>query len=162
MTELPLHPAIVHLPLGLAMVMPLVAGALLLAWKKGWLDRKAWWLAAGLQVITFAGSFAAANTGEDDEDRAEERVGHDLVHEHEEIAEKFLILNGVLAGAYIAAGAIPQVRIAQGVAAVALLGSAGSFGLGLKVGHAGGTLVHGPAKGDVDAPPADGSAEPGH
>ncbi|MFT4976317.1 MAG: hypothetical protein ACI8S6_002213 [Myxococcota bacterium] len=50
MDALLFHPKIVHLPIALMVLMPLVSGGLLLAWIMEWLPRRAWWIAILLQV----------------------------------------------------------------------------------------------------------------
>jgi uncharacterized membrane protein len=143
MTDLPLHPAIVHLPLGLAIALPLLAAAVALGALRGWWSPRAWWLVVGLQGLLLAGTGAAWLTGEADEDRVEETRGEALVEAHEEAAGRFLGVAGVagvlaLAGALLPAG---RGRAAALVAAhVALLAAGGQA---LVTGHAGGELVHG-------------------
>ena len=60
LAELPLHPAIVHLPLGLSMVMPLLTLALLVG--RRWLGPPAVALVAGVALVAFgaAVTFGAA------------------------------------------------------------------------------------------------------
>ena len=42
METLPLHPKIVHLPIALAVLMPLITAGLLIAWWRDMLPRRAW------------------------------------------------------------------------------------------------------------------------
>ena len=42
MDTLPLHPKIVHLPIALAVLMPLITAGLLIAWWRDMLPRRTW------------------------------------------------------------------------------------------------------------------------
>lgn len=136
MESLPLHPALVHIPLGVALIMPLVAA--FLAWRlvKG-APRAVWALVVVLQVVLVAGGFAAMRTGEDDEEKVEEVVGDDLIHEHEEAAELFVWTGvGTLVATVVPLFAPPATAL------LAVLLSLAVAGLGLRAGHLGGELVY--------------------
>lgn len=151
MTDLPLHPALVHLPLGVAMVAPLLALALLYGWISGQLPRKAWWLAVGLQVLIVGGAFGALRTGEEEEERVEDFVPEDAIHEHEEAGELFLGASAVVFGLMVAAGLLKGERAARGLAAVAVLGGVAAAAAGMRAGHLGGQLVFTHGAGGVPA-----------
>ena len=157
----PLHPAIVHFPIVFAVLLPLVAGYALWAIRRGRAPRRAWALplilAAGLAVS----AFVAVQTGDAQQERVERVVGDRPLHGHEEAAELFLVLSGVL---LVVAG----VGLAPGVAGraarvVATLGTVGVLAAGYRVGASGGELVyrHGAASaytaeaGPGGQPPAD-------
>jgi uncharacterized membrane protein len=146
----PLHPAVVHLPMALAVVIP--ALAFLGAWliHKSLLPARSWILIVFLQVLLVGSGWLALETGEDEEDRVERIVSEDLIEAHEEAAERFLLLGGIgllvggaglLSGQRGAAG-----RIAGTVATVVVLVAA------VSVGHLGGDLVyrHGAATAYLD------------
>jgi hypothetical protein len=144
MFDLPLHPAIVHVPLGLAFVMPLLAVALAVGVGARRLPRRAWWLAVGLQLIVLASGGAALETGEEDEDRAEARVGEAAVERHEHAAEAF-VAGSVVATAVLGAAALVPAGVLASVAAIAApVVLAGTAWQAVVVGHAGGALVYGP------------------
>lgn len=142
MGSLPLHPALVHIPLGLAFVAPLLAmGVLFLFWKDR-LPRKAWALVVGCQALLVAGGFVAMRTGSAEEDTVE-RVGvsEQAIHQHEEAAEVF----AWTAAAVLALAAIVLVLPAgtsRTGAVAAIVGMLVVAGLGVRVGHAGGQLVY--------------------
>lgn len=137
-----LHPQIVHLPIALAVLMPLIAGGLLITWWRAALPRRAWWIAVALQAILVASALAAMRTGEGDEERVERVVPEEAIEAHEEAAEVFLAgAIGVLLLA-IAAGAVPRERAAQALAVAATVGTLAVFALGYRVGRAGGALVY--------------------
>ena len=160
----PLHPALVHLPLGLALATPLLAAGLALAVRRGWLPRRAWAAAVALQALLVAGGAAAMITGERDGDRVEKVVGEAPVERHEERAEAFVWTAGAVLVVAAAALLVPA-RAAGPVAALSLAGMVAVAGLAIRAGQAGGELVyrHGAARafgagGGAGAPPA--AAEP--
>jgi uncharacterized membrane protein len=139
--SVPLHPALVHIPLGLAAVIPLVAFAVTLAqWRRG-LSRRAWGLVVGMQAVLLAGGIAAQRSGGAEEDRVEPVVGEAAVERHEEAAEGFLVGAGValaLAGLVLV---LPPRAVRYGALA-ASLATVAVGGLAVRVGHAGGRLVY--------------------
>lgn len=162
-SDLPLHPAIVHLPIGLSVVLPPVLIALAVLWYRERADRAAWAIGAVLSVMLAVSSYVATETGEEDEERVEEVVPEDAIHEHEEAAEAFLVLSGVVAALSAAALIIPGRKFALIAAG---LSSAVSLTLPLQalvVGHAGGELVyvHNAASVHAGAPGAGGEAGAG-
>ena len=90
MSTLPLHPAIVHLPLGLAFVVPLLAIGLLLAHRRRALPRAAFAILVGAQALLVAGGVVAMQLGDRDAKRVEPVAGEAVVETHEERAEAFV------------------------------------------------------------------------
>lgn len=160
MQGLPLHPAIVHVPIGVALVVPLVAIVVLEAARRaGRLDRARWAIVVLLQAIVFGGALAALRTGETDEDRVEQVVARSAIHEHEERGEVFTWLAG---GAFVAgiAGLVIPARRAQLAAAVVASTVAVVVGAATYwVGHSGGELVYRQGAARAHAP--GGPAGPG-
>ena len=136
----PLHPAVVHFPIALAVLLPLAVIGVLLGIHRGTLPVRAWWLPVAVSGLLLASAFVAVRTGEADEDRVEAVVPGGVLDAHEDAAERFLLLSGVLllvAGAGLIRGNIGS--------AARLLTAAGSLGLllaGVQVGAAGGELVY--------------------
>src|SRR5262249_1159615 len=91
---LPLHPAVVHIPLGLAVVMPFLLGAMVWAVVTGRLPGKVWLLALALQGTLLGAAALALRTGEQDEDRVEGRAGESGVEAHERAAQAFTTAAG--------------------------------------------------------------------
>lgn len=141
MDSLPLHPKLVHLPMALAMLMPLITGGLLLAWWREWLPRRAWWVAVFLQVALMGGAAGSYITGEGDEGRVEPVVGEAPIEAHEEAATVFLIGAGVTTALVIAAALLP-LGLAKGAAGLAVVATLAVLWLGVAVGEAGGRLVY--------------------
>jgi uncharacterized membrane protein len=165
METLPLHPKLVHLPIALAVLMPLISGGLLLAWWRDWLPRRAWWLAVALQGLLLASGLAARSTGEEDEERVEKVVPHDAIEEHEEAATGFLIGGGVTLALALGAALVRRREgLARGVAAATVVATLVTMWLGFRVGEAGGRLVYQYGAGAAFSaggtkPGADGPAE---
>jgi uncharacterized membrane protein len=142
MSSLPLHPAIVHLPLGLAILMPLLAGGFAWALWSGRVRPRAWMAVVALQALLVGSGMVAMNTGEAEEDRVETVVQKSAIHQHEEFAEQFVWAAG---GTLVLAGLVlvfRQTRVSRGLAAAAVIATVAVAGLALRVGHAGGQLVY--------------------
>ncbi len=136
------HPKAVHVPMALGVLMPLIAGGVLLAWWRGWLPGRGWLLAVALQAILVGAGVVALRSGEAEEERVERVVAEQFIEEHEEAAEAFVWAAGGVLGLMVLAavlGARPSGRL---TAAAATLGTLVVLGLGYRTGHAGGSLVY--------------------
>ena len=152
----PLHPAVVHLPIALALLIPLVAFAALLAARGGWLPVRAWGFVVLLQACLVGSAWLAMETGEEEEERVERVVAERHIEDHEESAERMLWAAGI-ALLVIAAGFAPG-RAGALARPLGFALSLGVLALAVDVGHTGGELVyrHGAASAytrDVSAPP---------
>src|SRR5215468_2197991 len=104
MDALLFHPKLVHVPMALSVLMPIIAGALLLAWWRNWLPRRGWFLAMGLQAILLGSGVLALRSGAAEEERVEGVVAERFIEEHEEAAAVFVWASaGVLALMLLAA-----------------------------------------------------------
>ena len=136
----PLHPAVVHLPVALAVLIPVLAvlGAGMIY--KSILPARSWILIVLLQALLVGSGWAASQTGENEEDRVERVVAEDLIDEHEEAAERFLFLAGLgllATGTGLFAGRSGSIgRVVGSAATVVVLAAA------ISVGHSGGELVY--------------------
>ncbi len=137
----PLHPALVHVPLGLAFVLPWVTAGVAVAIDRGLLPRRAWVLVALLQLLVVAGGAAALLSGFREEHAVDGFVSSRLVQAHEERAVTFLLASAMLLAVITAALAVPPRQVRR-VAALAVAGSLVVAGLGLWTGRAGGELVY--------------------
>lgn len=146
----PLHPAVVHMPIAMAILAPvLVLLALFLVRKTG--SVMAPWLPVIVVAVFMAGSaYLALETGEDEEDRVEQVVGGDVIHEHEERAELFLWSAGVLA--VVALGGLLKGKWGAMLRWTTLAVSIAALVLAVRVGESGGELVyeHGAASAYVE------------
>lgn len=141
MPTLPLHPAIVHLPLGLAFVLPFLAAALAVAVWRQRLPRAAFAVVVGLQALLVAGGVVAMQLGEREEDRVEVVAGKAVIHAHEERAEVFVWTAAGVLAASVALLFVPPAYVAA-LSVLVVLGTAGVAVLGALTGHAGGQIVY--------------------
>jgi len=139
---MPLHPMLVHLPIALAVLMPLVSFGLLIAWSKGALQRRTWVIAIVLQSLLVGTGIAALRSGEAEEDRVENVVAESAIEAHEEAAEGFLVGAGVVLGLALGATVIRRERVARTIAVLTSIGTLAVLGLGYRTGKAGGDLVY--------------------
>jgi hypothetical protein len=157
----PLHPAIVHFPIVFTILLPLVVLGSFWAIRRGTRPRRAWaapLIAAG---ALFLSAWVAVQTGEADEERAEEVAGETALNTHEEAAERFLFLSGgvvVLMAAGLLGGTLGKAgRVVAGTAALGLVLA------GYQVGHSGGRVVFGdgtnPGLSAISSSAGDGGVE---
>ncbi|MBK7949299.1 MAG: hypothetical protein IPK00_11290 [Deltaproteobacteria bacterium] len=148
----PLHPAVVHFPIVLALLAPAIAIGLFWAIETRKLPARAWLVVVLLQAVIFGAGWLTAETGEEEEERVERIVREDPIEEHEEAAEWFIWIAGItlpIAGAGLLSGGLGTG--ARGVAFVGTLMAALAVA---QVGHTGGELVykHGAALAYLDGP----------
>ena len=138
---MPLHPIVVHIPLVLAGLIPIVAGWLTWRTLRGASNRRAWAAALALQAVVLGGALVALRTGGQEEERVEERVPEAAIEVHEERAEAFTIGAGVVGALLLAAVAL-RGRGAAAAGAAATVAAAVVVLLGVRTGEAGGQLVY--------------------
>jgi uncharacterized membrane protein len=150
----PLHPAVVHFPLALSVLVPLVAALILLAIRSGRAAPSSWALVVLLQALLAGSAFLAHETGHDQEERVEKVVEERFIEEHEEAASWLLWVS-------VAGIAVSAAGLARGGAGVWLRGGAFAVSLltlaiAVRTGHLGGELVyrHGAASAYLESPPA--------
>ena len=137
----PLHPAVVHFPVVLAFLLPLIAGGTMFAIRRGARIRRAWLLPLSFAAALAASSWLAVETGEDEEGKVEKvLVTEDPLSAHEDMAETFLSASAVLLLVASAGllGGIPG-RAAR---VLTLTGSLVLVAGAARVGHSGGELVY--------------------
>lgn len=136
----PLHPALVHFPIVLALLAPLLAGGFFFAIQTRRLPARAWLAVVGLQLAIVATGWFTAEAGEEEEERVERIVAEDPIEEHEEAAETFLWIAGIavpIGAAGLLSGGVGSA--ARGLALIASLAAAVAVA---RVGHTGGLLVY--------------------
>lgn len=141
----PLHPAIVHLPLGAALVVPLVALGLTVALWRGRWPTGVWSIVVGLQLLIVGGGWLSLRTGEEAEHVVRRALPEtrSAIHEHEERAEAFM--GGAVAVLLLSAGVLvvqKKPALARGLTVATTVGSLVVAGLGVNAGKAGGELVY--------------------
>lgn len=136
----PLHPAIVHFPIVLMILQPIVLIGAFIAVRRGASLKTAWSIAAVFAVLLAISAFAATQTGELSEHKVKDTIGSELVEDHAEGAELFrnlAIVGAVIVLIGFAPGAAGRAaRLASPVFAVALIW------FGFQAGHSGGALVY--------------------
>jgi uncharacterized membrane protein len=136
------HPKLVHIPIALAVLMPLVAGGLLLAWWQKWLPARAWAIAVALQVVLVGSGILALRSGEAAAERVERVVAERFVEVHEEAAEAFVWASAGVLAVMLLGLALSSRRTGPIAATAATLGTFIVLGLGYRTGQAGGELVY--------------------
>jgi uncharacterized membrane protein len=153
MSSLPLHPAIVHLPLGLAFIIPLLALGFAWAMWTGRVRPRAWAAVVALQAMLLGGGLIAMNTGEREEERVEAVVPDAALEQHEAAAEQFVWATAatllLAALVLVAPGGAARLLTATTVLATMVVAAAA-----IRVGHAGGRLVYQHNAGAAYAAPA--------
>lgn len=151
----PLHPAIVHFPIVLAVLLPFVVVVSWILVHRGALPTRGWLVVPVLAVALAGSAWLAVETGEDQEEAVESVVPEAALHDHEESAEGVLTLAGLLvlpALAGLLSGRVGSVaRGVTGVGAVVLVA------LVVRTGGSGGELVYEYGAAAAYATPATGS-----
>jgi hypothetical protein len=158
MADIPLHAAIVHVPLGMAVVVPWIGLAVAVAIARGAIDKRGWGIVLALQAVVVIGGFAAMNTGEAEEEAVERVVDERWIEEHEHRAEPFVWSAGLtlaLAAAVLVLG--PQ-RATLG-AGLAVVGMFVTLALAYRVGKSGGELVYKHGAASAYATPTTGGGQ---
>jgi len=136
----PLHPAIVHFPLVLAFLLPLVAAGALWSIRRGARPRRAWSIPVIATLMLVGSAWAAVETGEAQDERVERVVAEQPLSAHEEMAESFLTATGAVA--LVAAAGLLGGLIGGIARAVTVVGSLVLVLAAVRVGHSGGQLVY--------------------
>jgi hypothetical protein len=150
----PLHPAVVHLPIALAVLMPGLAILGISLIYKGFIPARSWALLVLLQALLVGSGWLALETGEEEEERVERAVEKRHIEAHEEAAERFLLLAGI--GLLVGAAGLLPGRIGGAGRLGGTLATLAVLAAGVSVGHSGGELVykHGAASAYVEGPGA--------
>lgn len=136
----PLHPAVVHFPIVLVTILPVLALVALYRIGRGHDARRSWFLPLVTSAALTVTGFVATRTGEAQEDRVEAVVAEAPIHSHEEAAEQFqLLAAGVLV---LTAAGLLRGTAGRAFRWGAVAGSVVLLGAGIRVGHTGGELVY--------------------
>jgi hypothetical protein len=136
----PLHPAVVHLPIAFAVLVPAFAVGALWAIRRGARPLRAWGVATAMFAALSLSSWVAVETGEQADEQVESVVPDAPIEAHEEAAEAFLALSVIVLG--IAAVGLRTGRIGRAARALGTVGAVALLGAGWRVGHSGGELVY--------------------
>jgi uncharacterized membrane protein len=156
----PLHPALVHFPIVLAMLLPLIAVGALWAIRRGARPLRAWGAVTAVAAALALSSWVAVETGEREEETVEAVVPERALESHEEAAEAFMGLAGVLL--LVTAAGLARGTVGRAARALGTVGAIALVGAGWRVGHTGGELVyrHGAASAYAHPTSASGQGAP--
>ncbi len=138
---MPLHPAVVHLPLALTFVLPALIIVFIWAIRSGKMSREMWVVIVGLQLLITASGYISLELGETDEEKVSKVAGILLMQTHEQTAEIFVgttvvsLAVGVVA---IFLQAQFQIYARLGVLVLSLISCVFAF----KTGQLGGEIVY--------------------
>ena len=136
----PLHPAVVHFPVVLAVLLPFFAAGALWAIRRGTTPRRAWAIPVALSLALSLSAWVAVQTGEAQDERVERVVAEQPLDAHEEAAELVLGMSGGLA--LIVAAGLTRGRLGSIARGLATAGAVALVAMGARVGHTGGQLVY--------------------
>ncbi|MFW5876933.1 MAG: DUF2231 domain-containing protein [Myxococcota bacterium] len=164
MGSVPLHPAVVHIPLALAFLLPLFAlGAGFMAWHGGSAGRR-WIVVPVLALLMFGSALVASSAGEQDEERVERVVPGAALEAHEEWGEAFVwSACGTLLVALF--GMAPGAVLRRGAIVATTVGSVAVASVAFQTGKLGGELVYEHGAADAHRPltePSRSAEEPPH
>lgn len=145
----PLHPAIVHLPLGLAMILPLLILIVSVGISKQWFNKGTWILVVIFQLLCMGSGILSIETGEMEEDKVENVLAEELISKHEDMSKAFTACAGVtFACALVGFFFLRKQKVFSMCALATLILSLCTLGLAIQTGRLGGALVyeHGAAK----------------
>ena len=142
MGALPLHPAIVHLPLGLAVLLPLLAGGFAWAAWTGRVGVNAWLAVIALQAVLVGSGYVAMRAGHAEEARVEKVVDESMIHEHEEMGEQFVWAAGATLALAVLVFVVRIPSATRPLMACMVLAAIVVAALAVRAGQAGGELVY--------------------
>ena len=88
--QVPVHPMIVHFPLALTFILPLLIIVFAYLIKTNKMAPQGWFIIIGLQLAVVATGYMSLETGENEEDLVVKVLDKKLINEHEEAAEIFV------------------------------------------------------------------------
>jgi len=136
----PLHPAVVHLPIALTLLVPIFAVGALIAIRRGAKVLKSWSIAAAMLGALSLSAWVSLETGQDQEEKVEAVVPEQAFETHEEAAEAFFAFSLVVLG--IAGAGLVGGRVGTVARYAATAGTLALVVAGYNVGHSGGKLVY--------------------
>lgn len=136
----PLHPALIHFPIVLAVLLPFVALAAALAIARQWLPPRAWWALVAMHALLAGAAYVAAQVGHREEEKVEDVVPTEAMHAHEEAGD-FVVLLAGLSLPVTAAGLLAgrSGRVARGLTVLGGLALAASVA---RAGQTGGEVAY--------------------
>ena len=136
----PLHPAVVHFPIVLMLIAPLVTAYVLWRLRGAESRTKTWFIVPVLLAAVAVSGFVAQQSGEQGEEVAEEFVEHDVIERHEEQGKQFVWF--ALATVVVAAAAFASGSVGWSLRMLTLVMTIVGAILVTRTGHSGGTMVY--------------------
>lgn len=139
--QVPFHPVMVHFPIALAFIIPILILVFAFMIKSQKMTHQAWLVIIGLQIVTTVTGYVALESGENEEHAVEKVLDKKLIHHHEESAEIFVgstVLALVISIAAFFLRKPIQFYLQLAVCLIALI----SCYLVYQTGHSGGELVY--------------------
>lgn len=157
MGNIPLHPLVVHFPLVLSVLVPILIAAILVGERWGRVTRRSWVTVPFAMGFLLVSGLVAQQSGSREEERVESVVRESAIETHEERAESFVWMSSAALIVGLAALMVRRGRARKGLQWLTLATAIAVAGVGLGVGHSGGELVyvHGAAEAYVDRTPED-------
>lgn len=140
--DLPWHPVVIHLPLALAVLTPILIILVLLGIVKCKWPRSTWAIIVLICALGAGSGFMATQTGEDVEDQVETVVAKDLIHEHEDAGEWFSYGLWILLFLAVIPFIPRKNQEALWPYLPALIMAFIVLAMGMRTGHSGGSLVY--------------------
>jgi len=139
MFDLPLHPIVVHFPIVLGSLLPLLAIGLWWTIKKWQWTPRAWVLVSAVALIYTLSALVAVQLGEADEEKVEKVISEKVIEEHEEAGELIPWLAGTLF--LVSLGGF-SVKYSKRVQLALIVLSLAAVAPLINAGHTGGELVY--------------------
>lgn len=137
----PFHPMIVHFPLALTFIVPILVVIFAIMIRMNKMNPKSWLIIVGLQLVIVGTGYIALESGETEEEQVEKVVSKSLIHEHEEAAEVFVGSTVVALVLSIAAFFVRKEIGFPLKIVISLIGLISGY-LANRTGHLGGELVY--------------------
>jgi uncharacterized membrane protein len=136
----PLHPAVVHFPIVLMYIAPIVV--VWAAWRarRSEFPMRTWLIVPVFFGAIVVSGFVAKQTGNDGEELAEEFVDHDVIETHEERGEQFVLF--ALGAFIVSIAGFASGKAGQALKGLTLIAALTGVVLITRVGHSGGTMVY--------------------
>lgn len=138
---LPLHPFMAHIPLVLALFLPVVLFTSVVFIMKKNVNPRIWLIPVAVQVLVVVFSYIALETGEAQEDAVLEFVARPFLQQHENFAEIFSGLGVILLGLMVVVLFVAE-NLAKNLRLVTSLLSFIPLAAGLYAGRLGGAIAY--------------------
>lgn len=142
MDSLFFHPKVVHFPVALAVLMPLVCAGVLFVQFRGWEPRRTWVVVVVFQAILLLSCAVALNSGENEEERVERVVPERYIEQHQSAAQQFTWGAGVVLVIALLPPFLSKPPARHWAEVLTLAGTVLVLWLGYRTGDAGGHLVY--------------------